>query len=79
MGKTYILRKTSPEAVQHFTETITFDQFTDGGATAGTYVIQTGSFPVGSRVIGVVLREIVGFASDTTAVITVGDGTDADR
>ena len=57
---------------------ITFGDFTDGGAAAGTYQLQV-ELPVGFFVERTQLVNVVGFAGDTSAVITVGDGSDADR
>jgi hypothetical protein len=52
--------------------------FTDGGAAAGTLL--TGLIiPVGAIVIRCAITAITGFAGDTSAVITIGDGTDVDR
>lgn len=59
-------------------QTVLFSQFTDGGAAAGTFVL-TDIIPVGAIVLAAALTNIVGFAGDTSAAITVGDGTDVDR
>jgi hypothetical protein len=52
--------------------------FTDGGSTSGTLVLNE-AIPEGAFVFRVVLRNVVGFAGDTSAALQVGDGTDADR
>jgi len=57
---------------------ILFSQFTDGGSTAGTYQVQF-ELPVGFFVERTQLANITGFAGDTSAAITVGDGSDVDR
>jgi hypothetical protein len=59
-------------------QTLTYSQFTDGGSTAGTKTL-TETLPVGAWVLRSVLRNVTGFTGDTSAVITVGDGTDVDR
>ena len=57
---------------------ILFSQFTDGGAAAGTYQLQI-ELPVGFFVERTQLVNLVGFTGNVSAVITVGDGSDADR
>lgn len=58
--------------------TIAYTDFTDGGSTAGTYDL-TETIPAGAIVQATSLSAITGFAGDTSAVITVGDGSDVDR
>ncbi len=60
-------------------EVVAFDDFTDGGATVGTYDITVGTIPAGATFLYAAVTAITGFAGDTSAVITIGDGTDADR
>lgn len=60
------------------TETVAFDAFTDGGAAAGTYVM-AGSLPAGAVVLGSKVTVAAGFAGDTSATLTIGDGSDVDR
>ena len=60
-------------------ETVGFGSFTDGGGTTGTYKLLAGSIPVQATVLASAVVDIVGFASDTTATIQVGDGSDVDR
>ena len=55
-----------------------FSQITDGGSTAGTYQVQF-ELPVGFFVDRTQLVNVTGFAGDTSAAITVGDGSDVDR
>ena len=57
---------------------IVYTQFTDGGSTSGTYQLQI-ELPVGFYVERTQLLNLTGFANDTTAAITVGDGSDVDR
>jgi hypothetical protein len=52
--------------------------FTDGGGATGTLTLD-GQIPVGAFVERVVVTDVTGFTGDTTAVLTVGDGTDDDR
>lgn len=59
-------------------ETIPVASFTDGGAAVGTYQM-LGSLPAGAIVLGSKFGPVVGFAGDTSAVLTVGDGSDVDR
>lgn len=59
-------------------EYVTRAQFTDGGSAAGTYQLKS-PIPAGAHVLATTYTEITGFTGDTSAVMTVGDGTDADR
>jgi hypothetical protein len=59
-------------------ETFAFDDFTDGGAAVGTIQF-AGSLPAGAIVLGTKVLVGDGFAGDTSAAMTIGDGTDADR
>jgi hypothetical protein len=60
-------------------ETVAFDAFTDGGAAVGTYDITVGTIPAGATFLYAAVTAITGFAGDTSAVLTIGDGTDVDR
>src|SRR3990167_4062588 len=60
-----------------FQQFVTRAQFTDGGATAGTFSLNH-SIPAGARFAFALLTSITGFTGDTSAVITVGDA-DVDR
>lgn len=62
-----------------FSETVAFDAFTDGGGTSGTYDITASTIPVGATFLYAAITAVTGFAGDTSAVVTIGDGTDADR
>jgi hypothetical protein len=57
---------------------ILFSEFTDGGAAAGTYTSKI-TLPVGFWVDRAVLTAVTGFTGDTSATITIGDGSDVDR
>lgn len=59
-------------------EWITRAQFTDGGSTLGTYTM-TGSIPIGAKAIGSTVTNLTGFTGDTSAVVTLSDGSDVDR
>lgn len=65
--------------VQFLEETVAYSAFTDGGSTSGTYDLTTGTIPAGAFVLGAYLTALTGFTGDTSAVLTVGDGTDVDR
>lgn len=64
--------------VNVITQTFTRAGMTDGGAAVGTAVF-TDSLPVGAIILGMRIVPTVGFIGDTSAVITVGDGSDPDR
>lgn len=65
-------------AINKIEATIAFGDFVDV-TTTGTYTF-TETIPIGAVVYACVLQPaLVGFAGDTSAVITVGDGTDGDR
>lgn len=64
--------------LRSLTETWTRADFTDGGAAVGTRVM-TGSIPVGAVLLGSKIIPVLGFTGDTSAVVTVGDGSDVDR
>ena len=66
------------QPIGYVEEFVTRSQFTDGGSTAGTYQLKS-AVPVGAYVLNTVLTELVGFTGDTSATITVGDGSDVDR
>lgn len=65
--------------LKKFTQTVTYDQFTDGGGASGTFTLTEGSIPVGATVLFSAVSAITGFTGDTSAVMTIGDGTDVDR
>lgn len=59
-------------------QTVTYSQFTDGGAAVGTLVLTDG-IPVGATAKRCFVQALTGFTGDTSCTLTVGDGTDADR
>lgn len=67
-----------PPALGVLTETVARSQFTDGGSTAGTYTM-TGKVPKGAVLLGSKVVVNAGFAGNTSAALTIGDGSDVDR
>jgi hypothetical protein len=61
------------------TETVGVASFTDNTDTTGTYEMTVGTIPAGATFLFAAITAVVGFAGDTSAVITIGDGTDVDR
>ena len=61
-----------------YQETVVVADMTDGGSTVGTFDLSI-TLPEGAIVLQSFIDEVVGFAGDTSAVITLGDGTDVDR
>lgn len=59
-------------------QTVTFDQFTDGGGAVGTFDL-SGVVPDKSLFIQALVTDVTRFVGDTSAVLTIGDGTDVDR
>jgi hypothetical protein len=59
-------------------QTFAYDDLVDGGGASGTIDLEEG-IPDGAVVQQTVLHSLTGFTGDTSAVITVGDGTDVDR
>jgi len=66
------------ELFDYIEERVALSQFTDGGSTAGTYQLKQ-PIPIGAKVLHTLVTDVEAFAGDTSAVLTVGDGTDADR
>lgn len=58
--------------------TVGYAEFTDGGAAVGTYSLSE-FIPVGALYLGTAVTAVTGFAGDTSAAMTIGDGTDVDR
>jgi len=73
-GKDNDWRPTHGAIVQTFTKA----DFPDGGAAAGTPVLDYG-IPLGATVVRSFLLALTGFTGDTSCTLTVGDGTDPDR
>lgn len=59
-------------------ETVLYSAFTDGGAAAGTYVLDS-DIPAGAYVDNASVYVNTGFTGNTSAALTIGDGTDVDR
>ncbi len=59
-------------------ESAVLADFTDGGGAAGTYTFSA-QIPIGAVVLQTIVYNVAAFAGDTSAVLTVGDGTDVDR
>lgn len=72
------LKESDWTGLQCVAERVTVAQFTDGGGASGTYALKT-QIPIGAWAMQTILADVVGAAGDTTAVLTVGDGTDVDR
>lgn len=61
-------------------ETVTRAQFTGTvNATTTNFTSTTGAVPVGATVLYASIKNVVGFTGDSSAVLTIGDGTDVDR
>lgn len=65
--------------LREINQTVTFDEFTDGGGASGTFTLTAGTIPVKATVLASAVTAVVGFTGDTSAVLTIGDGTDVDR
>ncbi len=61
------------------TQTVLFSAFTDGGAAVGTFALTAGTIPIGAIYLHSKVIVNAGFAGDTSAALTIGDGTDVDR
>lgn len=64
--------------INKITATVGYAAFTDGGAAVGTYDL-TEFIPAGALYLGTAVTAVTGFAGDTSAAMTIGDGTDVDR
>lgn len=64
--------------IRSYQQTITRSQFTDGGGTSGTIALSV-SIPEGAIFLQSCIDAVTGFIGDTSAIITIGDGTDVDR
>lgn len=64
--------------VSVLTEEVTAVGMTDVDATHGTKVL-SGSIPKGAVILGTKVLISTAFAGDTTALFTIGDGSDVDR
>lgn len=64
--------------INKITATVGYAAFTDGGAAVGTYDL-TEFIPAGALYLATAVTAVTGFAGDTSAAMTIGDGTDVDR
>ena len=64
--------------LRRITESVSFDDFTDGGAAVGTFDL-TNKIPAGATVLSAAVTALVGFTGNVSATLTIGDGTDVDR
>lgn len=64
--------------VHVISQTVSYDDFTDGGGAAGTLVLNQG-IPEGAYFYKTLVQNLTGFTGDVSATIIVGDGTDTDR
>jgi hypothetical protein len=67
-----------PSTLKSYKQTVTRAEFTDGGATTGTFVMSA-TIPAGSVMAKSTVTAITGFTGDTSATIQIGDGSTADR
>jgi hypothetical protein len=74
-GKALVLNNLQ---IKKIVQTVDHAQFTDGGAAVGTFSLGE-VIPVGALYLGTAVTKVTGFAGDTSAVLTIGDGTDVDR
>jgi hypothetical protein len=73
-----ILSASGRSYVEEVKETVLISQFTDGGATVGTKTLAS-AIPAGSVILGTKVKVPLGFTGDTSATMTIGDGTTVDR
>lgn len=79
-----VLRPTKPiesdlvGTIHKLTQAFDHEQFTDGGAAAGTLALSV-KLPAGAWVLRAFLNLSEAFAAAGTVVMTVGDGSDVDR
>ena len=64
--------------IEVYQESFAFGDMTDGTGTSGTYELDY-TIPAGAIVQQVTINALTGFTGDTSAVITVGDGSTVDR
>ena len=60
------------------TQTVLISEFTDGGGASGTLALST-QIPAGAIFLRSRVLVNVALSGDTTATLTIGDGSDADR
>jgi len=64
--------------IKKIVATVGVGDFTDGGGASGTFDLSE-DIPKGAYVLGSSVEVTAAFAGDTTAVMTIGDGSDVDR
>jgi hypothetical protein len=64
--------------IKVISETLTLADFTDNDDTTGTAELST-DIPKGAVVMRTLIDDVTGFIGDTSATVTIGDGTDVDR
>ena len=64
--------------VKMISQTVAFSEFTDGSGASGTLAL-TATLPVGAVVTQTLIDDVTGFTGDTSAVVTIGDGSVVDR
>ena len=70
--------KLSAPKLTAYQETFAFGDMTDGGGTSGTFDLTT-TVPEGAVFVQSFIDSVTGFTGDTSATITIGDGSDVDR
>jgi hypothetical protein len=70
--------KLSAPSIGSITQTILKSAFTDGGAAVGTKTM-TSQIPAGAIFLYAKVVVNAAFSGDTSAVLTIGDGSDVDR
>jgi len=63
-------------AIRKIEQTVEYDDFTDGGSTAGTMNLSK-QIPAGSFVIGSKVTVLTGFTGDTSCTLAIGDSGDS--
>jgi len=63
--------------IRKIAQWVSYGDFTDGGGTDGTLAL-TDTIPAGSFIFGTKVKVVTGFTGDTTCVMDIGDGSDAD-
>ena len=76
-GSTLSITTSVPKTIVK-TQTCAVEDFTDNEDATGTLISDI-TLPIGAILKQAYLTQVVGFAGDTSAVITIGDGTDVDR
>lgn len=60
------------------TQIVRYDEFTDGGATIGTFALSD-TIPAGATVLFATVTNVTGFIGDVSAVMNIGDGVTTGR